>query len=128
MIFGQIAAGSSILVDSVTFVHYFQPHPVHGPACQQLIQRIEQQQITGFTTTQVLGEVAHRLMTLEARTLQGWSSGKVIQRLKQHPSVIQNLSQFETAVDDILQSQVQVLTVLPAHFIQATRLSRQHGL
>jgi len=92
MTIGQLTSGASVFVDASTFVHFFQPHPVYGPACRQLLERIEQRQVAGFTATHVLGEVAHRLMTLEARSWKGWSSGKVVQRLKQHPSAIQALT------------------------------------
>jgi predicted nucleic acid-binding protein len=117
-----------VFVDTTTFVHYFQPHPKYGPDCRQLLGRIEQQQLTGFTATHVLGEMAHRLMTMEAKSWKGWSSGKVVQRLKQNPVVLRNLSRFQVAVDDVLNSHVQVLPTVPSYLAQATRLGRQHGL
>jgi predicted nucleic acid-binding protein len=128
MTFSQLIPGAAVYLDATTFVHYFQPHPLHGPHCRQLIQRVEQQQLAGFTATHILGEVAHRLMTLEAHAQKGWSSGKVVQRLKQHPSAIQSLTRFQTAIDDVLNSQIQVLNISPRQLSQATRLGRQHGL
>jgi predicted nucleic acid-binding protein len=117
-----------VFVDANTLVYYFEPHPLHGPACQQFVQRIEQQQLVGITSTHVLGEMAHRLMTLEAAARAGWSGGKVVQRLKQHPSVVTSLSGFQTAVDQVLQSRFQVLSVTAALLSAAVQLSRQFGL
>src|SRR5205823_763110 len=97
-------------------------------ACAQLIQRIENREVQGFTTTHVLGEVAHRLMIFEAMTVAGWVPGKVKQRLKQQPSVLQNLSRFRTAIETVLQSQVQVLPLPPTLLASAVLLSQQHGL
>jgi predicted nucleic acid-binding protein len=128
MTFSQLAVGSSVFVDATSFVHFFQPHPRYGSSCRQLLERIELQQLAGFTATHVLGEVGHRLMTLEARSAHGWSTGKVLQRLKQHYAVIQALSRWQTAIDDVLNSRVQVLAIAPAQLAQATRLGRQHGL
>jgi hypothetical protein len=53
-----------------------------------------------FTSTHVLSEFAHYLMTLEAATRFGWTS-KVIQHLKQQPSAIQQLSAFRQAIEDV---------------------------
>lgn len=107
---------------------YFQPHPSYGLVCRQLVQRIEQQQLHGITSTHVLGEMAHRLMIQEAAAVGGWSSGKVIQRLKQQPAVFQNLSHFQTAVNHVLQSRFQVLPIPPVLVSVAAKLSRPYGL
>jgi hypothetical protein len=45
MTFADIPAGSTVFVDANTFVYYFQPHPVFGPACQQLFLRIENNEL-----------------------------------------------------------------------------------
>lgn len=127
MVFADIPAGTSVFLDANTFVFHFQPHPLFGPACQQLLQRIENQELPGFTSTHVLTEVAHRLMTIEASVRFGWSS-KALQRLKQDPSRIQQLTSFAQAIARIPQLGVQVLPIpspLPA---AATLLSIQFGL
>jgi len=41
----------------------------------------------------VLGEVAHRLMTLEASARFGWPT-KIVDRLKQNPATVQRLVHF----------------------------------
>ena len=128
MRFADLVAGSSLFLDTNALVYYFQPHPVHGPACQQLVQRVEQGQLLGFVSTHVLGEMAHRLMTLEASSWQGWSSGKVGQRLRKQPAAFQKLSHFQTAVDNILQSRIQVVAIPPSLLRTASSLSRHIGL
>ena len=62
-------------------------------------------------------------MIFEAVAVAGWAPGKVRQRLKQHPAVLQRLTRFRTAVEAILQSRVQVLTIPPALVEQALALS-----
>jgi predicted nucleic acid-binding protein len=109
-------------------VYHFAPDPGLGAACTQLLQRIEQRELAGWTSTSILCEVAHRLTTLEARTRLGWSSGKVIQRLKQNPGVFQGLTGFRAAVEDIQRSQIQVLTGTPPLVVTAAGTSQQHGL
>ena len=42
--------------------------PRYGSACERLLERIDNQDIQGFTSAHVLSEMAHRVMTLEAVT------------------------------------------------------------
>ena len=56
----------ALFVDANTLVYHFTAHVVFGAACTQLLQRIENQELVGFTSTAVLGEAMHRLMTTEA--------------------------------------------------------------
>jgi predicted nucleic acid-binding protein len=128
MIFADLLAGDSVFVDANILIYHFAPDPTFGAACQQLMQRIENQQLEGFTSTHLLGEVAHQLMIIEASTLPGWSLGKVKQRLQQQPSVLQCLTLFRTAVSTVLQSKLHVLTIAPAYLLAATAQSQQYGL
>ena len=128
MTLDQVAAGAHVLVDSNVLVYHFQPHPGFGPMCHRLLERIERQDIEGYTSTNLLGELAHRLMVIEAGTLPGWLGKKVLNRLKQQPGVVQQLTRFQTAVESVLQSKIQVLTIPPVLVSAAATLSRQHGL
>ena len=131
MTLDQVPAGAHVFVvfvDSNILVSHFQPHPGFGPTCQRLLERVERQDIQGYTSTNILGELAHRLMVLEAGALPGWSGGKVLNRLKQQPGVVKQLTAFQTAVASVLQSKIQVLTIPPVLVATAATLSRQHGL
>ena len=89
-----------------------------------MFQRIENQELAAYTSTHVLSEVAHHLMTLEASTRFGWTS-KVVQRLKQQPMTIQQLSAFRQAVEKVPQLGIQVLTVPTDLIATAAALSQQ---
>jgi len=66
MTFADIPSGQSVFVDANPFVYALVPDPVFGPPSVQLLERIEHRDIQGFTSSAVLSDVAHRLMTLEA--------------------------------------------------------------
>jgi predicted nucleic acid-binding protein len=92
-----------------------------------MIERIEAKEVAGFTSTHMLSEVAHRLMTTEASRQFGWKS-KVVDRLKRQPTEIQKLQSFRQAIERIPQLGIQILTI-PAHLIAiASALSIQYGL
>ena len=92
MTFANLVPGDIVFVDANIFVYHFAPDPVLQIPCGQLLQRIENREIQAFTSTHVLAEAAHRLLTLEARTHFGWSTGKVVQRLKQNPTSTPSIS------------------------------------
>ena len=126
--FQQLSSGESVFLDANTLVYHFQPHPVYGGACSQLLTRIDQQDLRGYTSTHVLSELAHRLMMVEASTLPGWTASKVKLRLRQNPAALSNLSQFRMAIDAILQSRITVLTITPSLIASAAAVSQQYGL
>ena len=78
MTFADLVRGESLFVDANTFVFHFQPHPLFGSSCTDLLNRVNLQEFSAYTSTHVLGEVAHRLMTLEASVRFGWPT-KIVQ-------------------------------------------------
>ncbi len=128
MTFANLANGESIFLDANCFVYHFAPDPTFGPSCSQLIQRIDKQDIHGFTSTHILTEVAHRLMTIEASALFVWPFAGIAYRLKKHPGQVQKLSAFRQAVQTVLNSKIQVLSIPPALVLTGATISQQTGV
>ncbi|HEV3078702.1 MAG TPA: type II toxin-antitoxin system VapC family toxin [Gemmataceae bacterium] len=127
MIFTDLLLGESVFVDANAFVYHFEPHVVFGPPCTDLFKRVELQELSGYTSTHVLSEVAHRLMTMEAALLFNWPS-KIVQRLKQDPAKVQQLTKFRTALQKVPQMGVQILSVSASLLDSAAAISQQTGL
>jgi predicted nucleic acid-binding protein len=128
MTFEDIPAAAAVFVDANILVYYAQPHPTYGPACEQLLLRIENKELQGFTSSQVLGDVVHRVMTLEAASLFNRSMQGMASWLKQHPAEVQQLSRHRLVVDDLTLIGLQVLPVTGAQVSLAADVSRQLGL
>jgi predicted nucleic acid-binding protein len=128
MTFLDLVAGDTLFIDANTFVYHFAPDPRWAGPCAQLLQRLQNQEIAGYTSAAILSEVAHRLMTIEARARHGWSSGKILNRLKQHPHVVQSLTNSEAGVASIVVSRVHIAPVDSALVVVAAAISRQTGL
>jgi predicted nucleic acid-binding protein len=128
MTFLDLVAGDAVFLDANTFVYHFAPDPRWSGPCGQLLQRVQNQEIEGHTSAAILSEVAQRLMTIEARTRHGWTAGKVLQRLKQNPHIVQTLTNSEAAVASIIGSRVHIFPVDSALVVAATAVSRQTGL
>lgn len=61
MIFTDLLAGVSVFLDANTLLYHFTADAMYGAACTALVERIERQELTGFISTHVISEVAHRL-------------------------------------------------------------------
>ncbi len=128
MIFDDIVAGSAVFVDSNVLVYALLPDPQFGPACQQLLKRIENHELQGFTSSNATAEMAHKLMTLEAAALLGRQPAGLANWLKRHPSEVRKLSQHEIAHDELAVAGIRVLPVTGQHVSLAADVSRQFGL
>jgi predicted nucleic acid-binding protein len=128
MTFADLVAGTHVFVDANSLIYHFSPHPVFGSVCTQLLADIENQILLGYTSTHIVGEVAHALMIIEALSLPGWGTSNVSKRLKKQPVAVQQLTRFQKAVQEIFQSQLQVLAIRPDLMPKAAVLSRQFGL
>jgi predicted nucleic acid-binding protein len=128
MTFGDLVAGDSIFVDANTFVYQFSADPVLGPPCNQLLQRIENQDLLGFTSVHLLAEVAHKMMTIEANRVFGWPLAGMANRLRRHPTEVQQLTTFRLCIDHVARSRIQVLTLPLSVLVDATAIGQQTGL
>jgi predicted nucleic acid-binding protein len=128
MTFAGLLPGEAIFLDANPFVYHFVSDPQYGAACSQLLQRIENQEIEGLTSTHVLTEMAHRTMTVEAISAFNWPMSGIARRLRQHPALVQQLAGFHRAIERVLQSRIQVLTIPVPLIAVGASLSRQTGL
>jgi predicted nucleic acid-binding protein len=127
MTLADLPHGSAVFLDANIFVFHFQPHTVFGPPCTDLLKRIEKAEFAGHTSTHVLSEVAHRLMTLEASVLFHWPS-KIVHHLKQNPANVQRLSHFRSALQTVSQMGIQTFTIPATALDGAAAISQQTGL
>ncbi|HZU36698.1 MAG TPA: type II toxin-antitoxin system VapC family toxin [Gemmataceae bacterium] len=128
MTFLDLIAGDAVFIDANTFVYHFAPDPTWSGPCGQLIQRVQNQELSGYTSAAILGELAHRLMTIEAKARHGWTSGKVLQRLKKNPAIVQTLGNSEAALTSIVGSRVRIIPIDSTLVVAAAGISRQTGL
>lgn len=128
MTFADLPAGASVFLDASPFIFHFTDDPTFKVPSTELIARIERKELVGFSSTHVLGEVMHRLMTIEALAAFGWPYKGIAQRLRRHPAEVQKLSRYQTAIVHVLNSQLQILTISLQSLADAAVVSRQTGL
>jgi predicted nucleic acid-binding protein len=128
MTFDDLVSPADVFVDANTFIYHFTNDPIYGAACTRLLERIELQQLRGFTATHILADVAHRLMTIEAMNLLGWPATRLAARLRKHHAEIPKLTIYQQALVRIAQIGLQVLPVREQHVVTASQLSQANEL
>jgi predicted nucleic acid-binding protein len=128
MIYSDLPAGATVFVDAGPFIYHFEPNPIFGPASTDMLERVENQEIGAATTTHILSEVAHRLMTLEAMQVYGWKSAGIALKLRNHPNEVRMLSRFRRALQEIALFGIRIVTIDAAWLDAATAISQQTGL
>jgi predicted nucleic acid-binding protein len=128
MIFTDLPAGEAVFVDANTLVYHFAPDPVLGTPCSDLLIRILRQELAGYTSTHVISEMAHRLMTLEAMKAHGWPVPGIAQRLRKNPAVVQNLTAFRQAIQEIPTFGIRLFTIASVLLDAGAAISQSTGL
>jgi predicted nucleic acid-binding protein len=126
--FDDLLSGAAVFVDANCLVYAVSADPRYGPACKRLLDRIDHQDLQGFTSAHVLGEMAHRVMTLEAAARFAHPLAGMANWLRRHPAEVQQLSLHRRAIDDVRAAKVQVLSVAGDDVSRAADLSTPFGL
>ncbi len=128
MIFDDLQNGDRVFVDANTLIYHFTNHAKYGAACTSLLERIEFQELAGFTSAHCLADVAHRIMTLEAMARMRWPGTRLAARLKNHHGEIPSLHQYQQAIAGCSQLGIHVFPVVEQGILVATKLSEQFEL
>jgi predicted nucleic acid-binding protein len=128
MIYSDLPAGATVFVDAGPFIHHFEPNARFGSASTDFLERIENQEVSAVTTTHILSEVAHRLMTIEAMQAYGWTSAGIALKLRNHPHEVRALRRFRQALQEIPLFGIRIGTIEPAWLDAAAAVSQQTGL
>lgn len=128
MTYVDLPAGATVFVDATVFIHHFEPNALYGPAATQFLERIENQEINGVTATHFVSEVAHRLMTIEAMQAFNWNAAGIAQRLRNNPTVVQALTRYRRAIQEIPHFGIRILSIDSTWSDAAADVSQQTGL
>lgn len=121
----DLQAGEQVFLDANIFVYHFLGHSAD---CRQLLSRCYQGALHGITSSFIVAEVMHRLMTAEAVARGLITSSKVVKKLREHPEIVQQLQTPNQCVAQIKAMKIEIapLTVTTLEASAAIRL--QNGL
>src|SRR5262249_1212455 len=126
--FNDLPAGAMVFIDANCLVYAATSDPTYGGPCQRLLEDVEKKIIQGCTSAHVLGELSHRLMTIEAAMLFGRPMTGIANWLRRHPDEVKQLVRHRQSLDDLLAIPLPILPVTGAQVSRAADMSVQHGL
>ena len=128
MTFDDIPSGAVVFIDANCLVYAATSEPQYGASCQRLLEQVENRLLQGCTSAHVLGELSHRLMTIEAALTLGRPMTGIANWLRRNPAEVQRLSQYRLSIDDLLTIPIPILPVTGTLLSRAADVSRLHGL
>ncbi len=119
-----LPGGTLVFVDANIFIYGLLGE---SRQCADLIERCRKEEVAGVTTTEVVGEVCHRLMIKEAMDL-GVISRPAASALKSKHDAIRGLRKYWELTSRIFQLNLVVLGSSEARHRVAQRIRSEHGL
>jgi predicted nucleic acid-binding protein len=121
----EISAGARVFLDSTIFLYHFTGV---SPQCRSLLERCAARELRALTSTLVLAEVTHRLMTVEATERGLVTPGHVVKKLRERPDLIRQLSEYQVQVEKIPWMGIEVVALERRTLATAGPLRSRYGL
>jgi len=125
MRFNELAAGASIFIDANIFIYHFTGV---SEECSEFLTRCESRGITGQTSINVILEVLHRLMMVEAVTKNLLQPPNILKKLRNQPHKIKQLNEYFVHTQKIERMGI---TIRPFSYLTVIRSQNhriRHGL
>jgi uncharacterized protein len=119
-----LSRGSLVFLDSNIFVYGLLGE---SQQCLDLMERCHKEEVTGVTSTEVIGEVCHRLMVKEAVDA-GLISRPTAYALKPKHNAIRRLRRYWNLTERGFQLNLAVLGSDEARHRAAQQVRQRHGL
>lgn len=116
---------ASVLIDATVFVYH---HTGGSAECRAFLARCARGDFDALTSVVVLGEVAHRLMAIEAVARGLVPAGQVARKLRERPELVRGLSTYADQVEQIPSMGIRVVPLDLGLFLQAREMRQRHGL
>lgn len=123
----QLPDGSAVFIDANIFVLAGSTGPL-GEQCLELLDRVRQRAVQGFTAAFVVAEVTHRVMVNEARQQLQRSARETVEYLQQNPAFVRSLTRHLTVASDIGKAGVDILPLAVKDLHASKAYRRDYGL
>jgi predicted nucleic acid-binding protein len=87
----EIPDAEKVFIDANIFLYSAFDHPIFGRNCRDLLTRVENKEVRGFSSDYVLGEVFHKLTVAEISSVYGVEVRKAKKLFKDRPEIIDEL-------------------------------------
>jgi predicted nucleic acid-binding protein len=116
----EIKAGSEIFVDSNIFIYHFTGV---SDECSDFLSRCEREELIGMTSVNVILEVLHRLMMVEAVSKNIVKPPNIVKKLSKSPQKIRRLNEYFVNTEKIQDMGIGIKplifeTIIKSHVVR----------
>lgn len=119
---------SVVCVDANLLAYHFVQVDQLTATATALLERGLRQEIQIVTTPQIVSDVIHRVMLSEARQQFSIPTNQLVTHLKQHPQVVQQLTNHLDVPSLLRRFNVDIRPLTHIHLHAAKRFRRDYGL
>jgi len=120
----DIPAGETVFIDSNIFIYHFTGA---SGQCSDLLSRCEQKELTGITLTNVLLEVLHRLMMVEAVSKKLVEPPNIVKKLNRKPALVRQLGDYYFNTLKIFEMGIEVRPIRYDTFLKSEFYRSKYG-
>lgn len=121
----EIKGGETIFIDSNIFIYHFTGVSQESTS---FLRRCEEGDLVGFTGINIIIEVLHRLMMIEAVTKGFVQPGDVAKKLKTKPDIVKKLTDYEINALSIIDMGIEVVSLSEDIIKASLQFRRKYGL
>ena len=121
----ELEPGAEVFIDENIFIYHFLDMSAD---CSDFLALVEEGRYQGLTSVNVLTEVLHRLMIMEARTKGLVKSPGALKQLNKKPDLVRRLVEYSTIAHLIPEMGVSVLPLTQEHLLAGQAVRSQYGL
>lgn len=121
----EIESGESVFIDANIFIYHFTGISEESSF---FLRRCEEGELIGFTGINILIEVLHRLMMIEAVTKGYVRTGNVAKKLKRMPDIVRKLKDYEINTLSIMDSGIEMLSLSEDIIVSSFEFRKKYGL
>lgn len=121
----EIKAGSEVFIDANILIYHFTGA---SDECCAFLNRCEQGDLTAMTSANVILEVLHRLMMVEAVRKNLVKPPNIIKKLRKNPSKVRELNDYFVNTQKISEMGVEIKPVTFETIVKSQMIRLVYGL
>lgn len=121
----DIAVGTEVFIDANIFIYHFTGG---SEECTNLLIRCEEGELNGCTSMNIMLEVMHRLMMVEAVQKRLLNPPNLIRKLQEKPEKIKMLNEYYLNASAIMDMGIRIYPLFPEILHSSQLMRSRYGL
>jgi len=121
----ELASGEHVFIDANIFIYHFTGV---SNQCSDFLNRCEHKDFIGITSTNVLLEVLHRLMMIEAVKKELITPSNIVKKLQKKPNLVKQLNEYYLNTQKIYEMGIAVKPTNHEIFVKSHSYRVKYGM